>query len=203
MCTHCGLSRQCGRNGNGCWGDTVAWGVMILCEMKRFFFVSLSCVGLVSGVSLLGESGGVSLASEKVEKASEKGDKPEKGEKTKKGGKVTDLEGMRKWLRGLTEEQRARVFENLQKWSEMSVDQQQALRSREEVFRKKVQEEIAQACEGLALSGEDQKMFARRYMEERKGVEAAIRKDMEERRKAELQGLKSKLQSEFRGRVQN
>jgi hypothetical protein len=178
--------------------------------MKRLFFVSLLCGSLLSGASGVGESGTAALVSEKVEKPSEKGaekgDKPEKGEKgekTKKAGKVTDLEGMRKWLRGLTEEQRARVFENLQKWSEMSVDQQQALRNREEVFRKKVQEEIAQACEGLALSPEDQKMFARRYMEERKGVEAAIRKDMEERRKAELQGLKSKLQSEFRGRVQN
>jgi hypothetical protein len=110
---------------------------------------------------------------------------------------------MRKWLRGLTEEQRARVFENLQKWSEMSLDQQQALRNREEVFRKRVQEEIAQACEGLSLSVEDQKAFARRYMEERKVVEAGIRKDMEERRKADLLGLKSKLQEEFRGRVRN
>lgn len=128
------------------------------------------------------------------------GDKLEKG---KKFGKVTDLEGMRKWLRGLTEEQRSRVFENLQKWSEMSSDQQQALRNREEVFRKKVQEEISQACEGLSLSGEDQKMFARRYMDERKVVEAAIRKDMEERRKKDLQELKSKLQEEFRGRVRN
>ena len=53
------------------------------------------------------------------------------------------------------------------------------------------------------MSSEDQKAFARRYMEERKGVEAAIRKDMDERRKAELQGLKSKLQEEFRGRVRN
>jgi hypothetical protein len=40
-------------------------------------------------------------------------------------------------------------------------------------------------------------------MDERKGVEAAIRKDMEERRKTELQALKSKLQDEFRGRVKN
>jgi hypothetical protein len=40
-------------------------------------------------------------------------------------------------------------------------------------------------------------------MEERKVVEAGIRKDMEERRKADLLGLKSKLQEEFRGRVRN
>ena len=175
--------------------------------MKRFLSVSLALSCLVLCVFGAGEGEGGS--GREVSKAPPKGDKGdtgergEKGEKSKKAGKMTDLEGMRKWLRGLTEEQRARVFENLQKWSEMSVDQQQALRNREEVFRKKVQEEISHACEGLSLSSEDQKAFARRYMEERKGVEAAIRKDMDERRKAELQGLKSKLQEEFRGRVRN
>lgn len=182
---------------------------MILSKnMKRFFSVSLMMAVLMGGAFGTGESAGDGAKGlgDKAEKASDRAEKNEKSEKTEKGkkaGKVTDLDGMRKWLRGLTEEQRARVFENLQKWSEMSGDQQQALRNREEVFRKKMQEEIAQAGEGLSLSGEDQKMFARRYMDERKGVEAAIRKDMEERRKTELQALKSKLQDEFRGRVKN
>jgi delta 1-pyrroline-5-carboxylate dehydrogenase len=172
-------------------------------NMKRFISLILMMLALVGGAfgggGLEGEAakGGGEKGAEKVEKSAEK------AEKGKKALKVADLDGMRKWLRGLTEEQRARVFENLQKWSEMSLDQQQALRNREEVFRKRVQEEIAQACEGLSLSVEDQKAFARRYMEERKVVEAGIRKDMEERRKGDLLGLKSKLQEEFRGRVRN
>jgi hypothetical protein len=181
-------------------------------DMRHFLMSGVAgivCGMLLGSVSAWGGepvpvSGGEVDKTVRAEKEKgEKGEKVDKTEKGKKGGKVTDLEGMRKWLRGLTEEQRARVFENLQKWSEMTPDQQMALRNREEVFRKKVQEEIAQACEGLKLSAEDQKMFTRKYMEERKAVEAGIRKDMEERRKLELQALRTKLQEEFRGRTGN
>jgi hypothetical protein len=83
----------------------------------------------------------------------------------------------------------------------MTADDKKSLRDLQETRRKHMQEEIDEAItqSGLQLDPERRQMFVKRYSEERKKIEEALRKETEEKRGPRLEELRNRLKSEFSG----
>ncbi|EDY17688.1 hypothetical protein CfE428DRAFT_4727 [Chthoniobacter flavus Ellin428] len=108
-------------------------------------------------------------------------------------------ENVRKALEALTPEQRKKFQENMIRWMNLSPEEKKALRDREEVRKKFMEQEINAAIQesGLQLEGERREMFAKRYTEGRRTIEEQLRKEMNEKRKPLVHELVSHLRNEF------
>jgi hypothetical protein len=108
-------------------------------------------------------------------------------------------ENVRKALEALTPEQRKKFQENMIRWMNLSPEEKKALRDREEVRKKFMEQEINTAVQesGLQLEGERREMFAKRYSEGRRAIEEQLRKEMSEKRKPLVHELVSRLRTEF------
>lgn len=124
------------------------------------------------------------------------------------GGKPADsapsgpaYENVRKALEALTPEQRKRFQENFVRWMNLSPEEKKAMRDREDVRKKWMEQEtdIAIQESGLQLEGERREQFAKRYAEGRRLVEEQLRKEMNERRKPMVHELIGRLKNEFSG----
>jgi hypothetical protein len=112
-----------------------------------------------------------------------------------------EFENVRKALDALTPEQRKRFHENFMRWANLSPEEKKALREREEVRKKFMQQEMETALQetGLQLAGERRQQFVKRYGEERKKIEEQLRKETMERRKPMVKEMLAKLKEEFSG----
>jgi len=108
-------------------------------------------------------------------------------------------ENVRKAIEALTPEQRKKFQENMIRWMNLSPEEKKALRDREEVRKKFMEQEINAAIQesGLQLEGDRREMFAKRYAEGRRTIEEQLRKEMNEKRKPLVHELVSHLRSEF------
>lgn len=108
-------------------------------------------------------------------------------------------ENVRKAIEALTPEQRKKFQENMIRWMNLSPEEKKALRDREEVRKKWMEQETDAAIQesGLQLEGERREMFIKRYSEGRRAIEEQLRKEMNEKRKPMLHDLISRLRSEF------
>lgn len=108
-------------------------------------------------------------------------------------------ENVRKAIEALTPEQRKRFQENMIRWMSLSPEEKKALRDREEVRKKLIEQETETAIQesGLQLDGERREMFIKRYSEGRRAIEEQLRKEMNEKRKPMVHELVSRLRSEF------
>ena len=116
------------------------------------------------------------------------------------GGKLSpELENVRKALEALTPEQREQFRQNFARWISLTADDKKSLRDLQEIRRKHMQEEIEQAIaqSGLQLEPERREMFVKRYTEERRKIEEALRKETEEKRGPRLEELRNRLKTEF------
>lgn len=112
-----------------------------------------------------------------------------------------ELENVRKALEALTPEQREQFRQNFARWISLTADDKKSLRDLQEIRRKHMEDEIEQAIvqTGLQLDPERRQMFVKRYTEERKKIEEALRKETEEKRGPRLEDLRNRLKSEFSG----
>ncbi len=112
-----------------------------------------------------------------------------------------EFENVRKALEALTPEQRKRFRDNFLRWSNLSPEERDALRKREDVRRQRMVEDVQHAIEqsGLQLDPARREQFTRRYAEERRKLEERLRKETEEKRGPEVQQIIARLKQEFSG----
>jgi hypothetical protein len=124
------------------------------------------------------------------------------------GGKPADsapsgpaYENVRKALDALTPEQRKRFQENFVRWMNLSPEEKKAMRDREDVRKKWMEQEIEVAIQesGLQLEGERREQFMKRYAEGRRAIEEQLRKELNEKRKPMVHELIGRLKNEFSG----
>lgn len=112
-----------------------------------------------------------------------------------------EFENVRKALDALTPEQRKRFQENFWRWSNLPPEEKKALRDREEVRKKFIEQEVQAAILelGVQLDGERREHFIKRYSEERRKIEEHLRKDSMEKRKPLVKEMTARLKAEFSG----
>lgn len=109
-------------------------------------------------------------------------------------------ENVRKALDALTPEQRKKFQENFWRWANLSPEEKKALRDREEIRKKAIEQETEAALQqaGLtSLEGDRREQFIKRYSEGRRAIEEQLRKEMAEKRKPLVHDLISRLSNEF------
>lgn len=116
------------------------------------------------------------------------------------GPKGPAYENVRKALDALTPDQRKKFQENFLRWANLSPEEKKALRDREEIRKKAIEQETEAALQqaGLtSLEGERREQFMKRYSEGRRAIEEQLRKEMAEKRKPLVHDLISRLSNEF------
>jgi hypothetical protein len=110
-----------------------------------------------------------------------------------------EFENVRRALDALTPEQRKRFQENFQRWANLPPEEKKALRDREAVRKKFMQQEVEVVLResGLQLEGERREQFFKRYALERRKIEEQLRKETSEKRKPLVRELIERLRSEF------
>lgn len=110
-----------------------------------------------------------------------------------------EFENVRRALDALTPEQRKRFQENFLRWSNLPPEEKKALREREEVRKKFMQQEVEVVIRetGLQLDGERREQFVKRYAAERRKIEEQLRKETNEKRKPLVHEMVARLRSEF------
>lgn len=114
-----------------------------------------------------------------------------------------EFENVRKALDALTPEQRKRFQDNFWRWSNLPPGEKKALRDREEVRKKFMEQEVEAALQasGLQLEGDRRAQFVQRYGEERRKIEEQLRKESMEKRKPMVKEMVARLKEEFSGTV--
>ncbi len=109
------------------------------------------------------------------------------------------FDNVRRALEALTPEQRKRFADNLVRWANLSPEEKKALRDKEEVRKKLVEQETDAAIQesGLQLEGDRREQFIKRYGEGRRLIEEQLRKEMGEKRKPLVRELVNRLRTEF------
>ncbi len=110
-----------------------------------------------------------------------------------------DPTGARRIYEKLPPEDKQRVRENLERWKEMSPEERETMRVREQQRRQKMLKETndAIASSGLKLDADQRQVYALRYAQERRKVEEKLRKEMEEKRKTLIEEVIQALKAEF------
>ena len=121
---------------------------------------------------------------------------PQKGDKGK-GAKAAEQEHLLRTIRALPREKKKQLLENLKAWQMLSDEQKQALRDRDVQLRTRASEEAAAAIADANLSPEQADLFQKRYVEERRKVEASLKHELELRRKSEIEGITRRLRQEI------
>ncbi|MDQ2918550.1 MAG: hypothetical protein M3R10_01580 [Verrucomicrobiota bacterium] len=88
---------------------------------------------------------------------------------------------------------------NAERWLNMSPEERRVLRDRETTRRLRLQREADTALQqsGLQLEAEKREAYERRYIQERRRIERAIRLELEEKRQKELGPVQEQLKKEF------
>ena len=83
--------------------------------------------------------------------------------------------------------------------SNLPPERKKALRDRDEFRRKKMAEDIQAAISesGLQLDKERREQFAKRYVEERRKIEEELRRELDEKRRAQVKEIVGRLKTEF------
>ncbi len=107
--------------------------------------------------------------------------------------------GARERWRQMTPEDRQRFRMNAERWLNMSPEERGVLRDRESARRLRLQHEADAALQqsGLNLEAEKREAYERRYIQERRRIERAIRLELEEKRQKELGPVQEQLKKEF------
>jgi hypothetical protein len=110
-----------------------------------------------------------------------------------------EMQNVRRAIEALSPEQRKRFEENFSKWANLPPEEKKSLRHRDEIRRKRMEEEIDEAVRksGLTLNEAQKEQFAQRYAEERRKLEEELRKEMDEKRQPRLDAIVGQLAKEF------
>jgi hypothetical protein len=110
-----------------------------------------------------------------------------------------EFENVRRALDALTPEQRKRFQDNFWRWANLPPEEKKALRDREDLRKKFMQQEVDLVIQetGLQLDGDRREQFIKRYGEERRKIEEQLRKEINEKRKPLVRELVGRLKEEF------
>ena len=105
----------------------------------------------------------------------------------------------KKWIDQMSPDERQRFQDNWKRWKEMGDDerknwQQRAMDERERV-KKIIDDTISKL--GLNLDADQREVFVLRYRQERRKIEEQLRKEFDDRREAEVNGMLQRLKAEF------
>ncbi|MEO6054220.1 MAG: hypothetical protein ABIP97_09430 [Chthoniobacterales bacterium] len=108
-------------------------------------------------------------------------------------------ERMRERYEKMPEADRAKFLENFRKWQQMTDEEKHHFRERAVMEKQRIQNAIENAIlkSGLTLDKTQREAFTRRYMEERRKVERALRQEMQAKREHLLEDVIDKLRKEF------
>src|SRR5215212_3174092 len=106
---------------------------------------------------------------------------------------------MREQWRSMSPDDRQRFKSNVERWLAMPPEQRHELRVQEGIRRERLQREAEAAIResGLQLEAERRAQFEKRYMEERRRIDRALRQEIQERRQRELAPVVEQLKKEF------
>jgi hypothetical protein len=101
----------------------------------------------------------------------------------------------------LSPDQKNKFLDNLDQWKAMSPEEQELFRDRELFRREKIAQEIKEAINksGLKLDDDQREVFALRYTQERRKIEEALHKEMDQKRQSMVGDMLSRLKVEFTG----
>jgi len=127
------------------------------------------------------------------------GNPEKKARKERQGAQSPEFENVRKALDALTPDQRKRFQENFWRWANLSPEEKKALRDREDLRKKFMEQEVQGALQeaGLQLDGERRAQFFQRYGAERRKIEEQLRKETMEKRKPMVKDMIARLKAEF------
>ena len=110
-----------------------------------------------------------------------------------------DFRPMRERMSELSPEDRQRFEKNAQRWMHMSPEERSMLREHENIRQERVRREAGDALRdsGLTLDAAKREQFQVRYMQERRKVEQALHKEIEEKRQEQLAPMIARLKKEF------
>jgi hypothetical protein len=105
----------------------------------------------------------------------------------------------REQWRQMAPEDRQRFKSNVEHWLALPPDERRVLREREGIRRERLQREADAAMRetGLQLEAERRAQFERRYMEERRRIDRALREELRAKRERELAPVVERLKKEF------
>lgn len=114
-----------------------------------------------------------------------------------------DADKTREAFRNMSPEERERWTKRIREWVEMPPEKKKSLADREEFFKKKIKEDIEAAIQktGLTLNEEQTKVFAERYLDERRKIESELRKEIDEKRGPRVDAMIERLKGEFSATV--
>ncbi len=106
---------------------------------------------------------------------------------------------IRKRFESASESERETIRRNFQRLAGLPEGDREKIRERMGKMRDVIQQEVETvlAESGLTLSEEQKRKFTRRYAEERRILERAIREEMDRERTAQLASIVDRLKSEF------
>jgi len=101
--------------------------------------------------------------------------------------------------RNMSQEDRQRFRSNAERWLQLPPEERRQLREREGWRRERIRREAEAALQnsGLQLEAEKRELYERRYMEERRRIERALRQELQEKRQRELAPVMERLKKEF------
>jgi len=96
-------------------------------------------------------------------------------------------------------EARQNFRRNAERWMQMSPEERNVMRQRENLRRQTIQRETETALResGLRLNPQERAQFESRYVQERRKVEQTLRQQIEAERQKELPALIQQLKKEF------
>jgi predicted glutamine amidotransferase len=105
----------------------------------------------------------------------------------------------RRLFEQLSPDQQKKFLENLDQWKSMPPEVQELFRDRELFRREKIAQEIQDAIgkSNLHLDNDQREVYALRYTQERRKIEEALRKEMDQKRQSMLTDMLGRLKVEF------
>jgi len=105
----------------------------------------------------------------------------------------------RRLFEQLSPDQQKKFLENLDQWKSMPPEEQELFRDRELFRREKVAQEIQEAItkSNLRLDNDQREVYALRYTQERRKIEEALRKEMDQKRQSMVNDMLTRLKVEF------
>jgi hypothetical protein len=110
----------------------------------------------------------------------------------------------REAFKQMSPEEQQRWFKRFRDWADLPPEKKKELSDRHESMRRRIREDIEEAItkSGLTLSEEEKKKFTERYFEGRRKIEEGLRREMEEKRRAQVQALIEQLKTEFTAKTE-
>jgi hypothetical protein len=99
----------------------------------------------------------------------------------------------------LSPDQQKKFIDNLSQWKAMTPEEQELFRDRELFRNARIAQEIQTAINrsGLHLDDDEREVYALRYTQERRKIEEALRKEMDQKRASMVNDMLGKLKQEF------